>query len=175
MDFCRDALSAYSSSISQAKAALRSSEPGSRTERAMRVCKLSFDRIVIKLVNTEGRTQFYSTYHPWCLILDATEFGFVQICIGEQEALASTLQFFEERFSKLDSLEYYQERRLKGLGLLDEDGRCIHQHIGPPFESCNPLQRNASAFVDQPCKVCCWIVTTLCACIPTTSRPGASQ
>lgn len=42
--------------------------------------------------------------------------------MGEQEALGSTLQFFEERFAKLEGLEYYQERRLKGLGLLDEDG-----------------------------------------------------
>lgn len=48
---------------------------------------------------------------------------FWQICIGEQEALAATLQFFEERFGKLEGLEYYQERRLKGLGLLDEEGR----------------------------------------------------
>lgn len=45
-----------------------------------------------------------------------------QISIGEQEALSSTLSFFEERFGKLEGLEYYQERRLKGLGLLDEDG-----------------------------------------------------
>lgn len=49
----------------------------------------------------------------------------MQICIGEQEALGATLQFFDERFGKLEGLEYYQERRLKGLGLLDEDGRCV--------------------------------------------------
>ncbi len=47
----------------------------------------------------------------------------MQICIGEQEALSATLQFFEQRSGKLEGLEYYQERRLKGLGLLDEDGR----------------------------------------------------
>lgn len=33
-----------------------------------------------------------------------------------------TLRFFEDRQSKLNELEYYQERRLKGLGLMDDDG-----------------------------------------------------
>lgn len=46
----------------------------------------------------------------------------LRIRIGELEALDSTLQFFEERFGRLQKIEYYQERRLKGLGLLDEDG-----------------------------------------------------
>lgn len=49
----------------------------------------------------------------------------VQIRIGEKEALDTTLQFFEERFGRLSRLEFYQERRLKGLGLLDEDGRSV--------------------------------------------------
>lgn len=49
----------------------------------------------------------------------------MQIRIGEREALETTLQFFEERVERLDRLEYYQERRLKGLGLLDEEGRWV--------------------------------------------------
>eukprot|EP00879_Flechtneria_rotunda_P024930 GHRR01026457.1.p1 GENE.GHRR01026457.1~~GHRR01026457.1.p1 ORF type:complete len:146 (+),score=48.06 GHRR01026457.1:917-1354(+) len=46
----------------------------------------------------------------------------VQVRLGEKEALDSLLGFFEGRAASLDTLEYYQERRLKRLGLLDEDG-----------------------------------------------------
>ena len=37
------------------------------------------------------------------------------------ESLDATLRFFEERGTEpsLATMEYYQERRLKGLGLLD--------------------------------------------------------
>lgn len=46
----------------------------------------------------------------------------MQARLGEKETLDVTLRYFEDRKSKLDRLEYYQERRLKGLGLLDDDG-----------------------------------------------------
>ena len=46
----------------------------------------------------------------------------LQVRLGEKEALDSTLRFFEDRASRLDGLEYYQERRLKGLGLMDDSG-----------------------------------------------------
>jgi hypothetical protein len=46
----------------------------------------------------------------------------MQARLGEKETLDVTLRYFEDRRSKLDQLEYYQERRLKGLGLLDDDG-----------------------------------------------------
>eukprot|EP00775_Hariotina_reticulata_P010446 gene10446-10604_t len=46
----------------------------------------------------------------------------VQIRLGEKEALDSLLGFFESRVADLSVLEYYQERRLKRLGLMDEDG-----------------------------------------------------
>ena len=49
----------------------------------------------------------------------------VQIRCGEKEALLATLQFFEEKYERLGELEYYQERRLKGLGLLDDDGGSV--------------------------------------------------
>ena len=42
--------------------------------------------------------------------------------LGEKETLDVTMRYFEDRMSKLKQLEYYQERRLKGLGLLDDDG-----------------------------------------------------
>jgi len=45
-----------------------------------------------------------------------------QVRLGEKEALDSTLRFFEDRASRLSDLEYYQERRLKGLGLMDDNG-----------------------------------------------------
>ena len=41
-----------------------------------------------------------------------------QVRLGEKEGLASTLRFFEDRLARLDRLEYYQERRLKNLGLM---------------------------------------------------------
>ena len=40
--------------------------------------------------------------------------------LGEKEALESVLRFFEQREALLPTLEYYQERRLKRLGLLDD-------------------------------------------------------
>lgn len=46
--------------------------------------------------------------------------------LGEKEALDSTLRWFEERFARISTLEFYQERRLKGLGLLDESGRTTY-------------------------------------------------
>lgn len=46
----------------------------------------------------------------------------LQVRVSEIEALQHTLNFFQQRMAKLDKLEYYQERRLKGLGLLDDNG-----------------------------------------------------
>ena len=46
----------------------------------------------------------------------------IQVRLGEKEALDSALSFFESRRERLGNLEYYQERRLKRLGLLDDTG-----------------------------------------------------
>ena len=43
--------------------------------------------------------------------------------LGEKEVLEGTLRFFEERMGQLKDFEYYGERRLKRLGLLDRDGK----------------------------------------------------
>ena len=43
--------------------------------------------------------------------------------LGEKEVLEGTLRFFEERMGQLKEFEYYGERRLKRLGLLDKDGK----------------------------------------------------
>ena len=43
--------------------------------------------------------------------------------LGEKEVLEGTLRFFEERMGQLKDFEYYGERRLKRLGLLDKDGK----------------------------------------------------
>ena len=55
-------------------------------------------------------------------VLTFTQLLLLQVRLGEKETLDVTLRYFEDRKSKLDRLEYYQERRLKGLGLLDDDG-----------------------------------------------------
>jgi [ribulose-bisphosphate carboxylase]-lysine N-methyltransferase len=49
-----------------------------------------------------------------------------QVRLGEKEALDSLLGFFEGRAAELSSLEYYQERRLKRLGLMDEEGKTTY-------------------------------------------------
>ena len=40
--------------------------------------------------------------------------------LGEKEALDSLLRVVEQREALLPTLEYYQERRLKRLGLMDD-------------------------------------------------------
>ena len=50
----------------------------------------------------------------------------VQIRLGEKEALDTTLRFFEDRASRVNQLEFYQERRLRGLGLLDDNGNSTY-------------------------------------------------
>ena len=46
----------------------------------------------------------------------------VRLLIGEKKALRNTLRYFETIRASVDRLEYYQERRLRQLNLLDEDG-----------------------------------------------------
>ena len=50
----------------------------------------------------------------------------LRVRCGERAALASAARWFAGREAALDSLEYYQERRLRGLGLLDEEGRSTY-------------------------------------------------
>eukprot|EP00891_Asterochloris_glomerata_P003649 jgi/Astpho2/3649/Aster-07852 len=45
----------------------------------------------------------------------------VAVRLGEKETLDVVQRYFEDRSRKLKQLEYYQERRLKGLGLLDDN------------------------------------------------------
>ncbi|KAI7846455.1 hypothetical protein COHA_000066 [Chlorella ohadii] len=47
----------------------------------------------------------------------------VRVRLGEKEALDATLRFFEDRIGRLSNMEYYAERRLKRLGLLDDQGK----------------------------------------------------
>ena len=46
----------------------------------------------------------------------------VRVRLAEKSALIETASFFDVVASRLDKLEYYQERRLRSLNLLDEDG-----------------------------------------------------
>ena len=47
----------------------------------------------------------------------------ISIRLGEKEVLEAALRYFEGRMSQLENLEYYSERRLKRLGLLDKEGK----------------------------------------------------
>lgn len=43
--------------------------------------------------------------------------------------LEATAEWFRERGKSLDTLEYYQERRLKRLGLIDDDGETTFEDM----------------------------------------------
>ena len=63
--------------------------------------------------------------HPALLtssFLPSTSFR-LQVRLGEKRALGSALAWFEGRLPLLADLEYYGERRLKRLGLLDDSGK----------------------------------------------------
>lgn len=49
----------------------------------------------------------------------------VKIRMGEKKVLQHIEKVFRERESELGGLEYYQERRLKDLGLVGEQGEII--------------------------------------------------
>ena len=49
----------------------------------------------------------------------------VGIRAGEKKVLQQIDGIFKERESELDELEYYQERRLKDLGLVGKQGEII--------------------------------------------------
>lgn len=59
-------------------------------------------------------------------VLTSSWISVPQVRLGEKEALDSLQGFFEGRAADLDSLEYYQERRLKRLGLMDEEGKTTY-------------------------------------------------
>ncbi len=50
----------------------------------------------------------------------------MRVVLGEKEALDATMAWFEARCSQLKALDYYQERRLKRLKLLDDEGRSTY-------------------------------------------------
>lgn len=57
--------------------------------------------------------------------LDPREEIAVGIRVGEKKVLQQIDDIFRERELELDGLEYYQERRLKDLGLVGEQGEII--------------------------------------------------
>lgn len=50
----------------------------------------------------------------------------VRARLGEKEALDALLAWVEAREAALPRLEYYQERRLKRLGLIDDSGNTTY-------------------------------------------------
>lgn len=53
---------------------------------------------------------------------DFTEQIARRIRASERIILEESREYFENRNRSLEKLEYYAERRLKGLGLMDDDG-----------------------------------------------------
>lgn len=49
----------------------------------------------------------------------------VGVRAGEKKVLKQIDEIFKQRESELDELEYYQERRLRELGLIGEQGEII--------------------------------------------------
>lgn len=58
--------------------------------------------------------------------LTAVERAALLVRLGEKEAIDGALQWSEGRLEQLGRLEYYAERRLKRLGLLDDSGRTTY-------------------------------------------------
>lgn len=52
----------------------------------------------------------------------------MQVSLGEKQALDYVLRYFEERTANLKKLVYYQDRRLKRLGLIDDCEWVSAQH-----------------------------------------------
>ncbi|GMH34132.1 hypothetical protein BSKO_01966 [Bryopsis sp. KO-2023] len=52
-----------------------------------------------------------------------------QVCDGERAGLEYVLQWFEDRKSKVESLEFYAERRLRMLNLLDDEGNSTFEDM----------------------------------------------
>jgi [ribulose-bisphosphate carboxylase]/[fructose-bisphosphate aldolase]-lysine N-methyltransferase len=52
------------------------------------------------------------------------------LCLqDEKEVLEGVMEWFRVRLQVLDTLEYYQERRLKQLGLLDDNGQTTFEDM----------------------------------------------
>ena len=49
----------------------------------------------------------------------------LEVRTGEKKVLQQINDIFKEREQELDDLEYYQERRLKDLGFLGDNGEII--------------------------------------------------
>jgi [ribulose-bisphosphate carboxylase]/[fructose-bisphosphate aldolase]-lysine N-methyltransferase len=47
----------------------------------------------------------------------------------EKKILEGVAEWFRQRIQRLESLEYYQERRLKRLGLLDDNGESTFEDM----------------------------------------------
>ena len=77
----------------------------------------------------DGCDAVLSGYPSPGLSLNATESNGTResiaaaISLGEREALERIARYFQGRLDQLSNLEYYAERRLKRLGLLDKEGK----------------------------------------------------
>lgn len=53
----------------------------------------------------------------------------VEFVQDEKQVLEGMLEWFRQRLKSLEGLEYYQERRLKRLGLLDDSGQSTFEDM----------------------------------------------
>lgn len=77
---------------------------------------------VALLRGASGASASASASASGAVALGPREVAAVRARLGEKEALDGLLAWLEEREASLPRLEYYQERRLKRLGLMDDNG-----------------------------------------------------
>lgn len=129
----RDALQAYPTSIDEDLALLRDLSPGTRQHKAVQVWPNSLRLALLQVAVHKRSVCQHGMLHPPIVAVSCSQENqrhcpltwggsFMQVRLGEKESLDSALSFFESRQQRLDDLEYYQERRLKRLGLLDDTG-----------------------------------------------------
>jgi [ribulose-bisphosphate carboxylase]-lysine N-methyltransferase len=55
--------------------------------------------------------------------------------LGEKRALQATMEAYQTMLAAAPGLEYYQERRLRSLKLLDEGGKSTYDPFNDSFGS----------------------------------------
>ncbi|KAM7269627.1 hypothetical protein ACFE04_025124 [Oxalis oulophora] len=96
--------------------------PVSRTNEEL-ICKVVRD--ACKLALSGYHTTIDEDDKLLAMDLDPRLMIAVEVRAGEKKILQQVDEVFEDREKELDELEYYQERRLKDLGLVGEQGDII--------------------------------------------------
>ena len=59
----------------------------------------------------------------------------LRVRLGEKRALQATMEAYQTMLAAAPGLEYYQERRLRSLKLLDEGGKSTYDPFNDSFGS----------------------------------------